>query len=228
MRSGLRDPAKPGWFPDSISSSTATDRCASTIEIRREPSLNDLDRRPLPGEWTYEDYKRLSSDGQRYEVIDGVLHQSPPPCPKHQRAVLRLASSIQLHLDQTPDSGEVFVAPIDVLLPDRGTPVQPDIVYLDATRVDLIREENIVGAPNLLVEVLSPSNWIDDRRLKFELYAESGISEYWVVDPDRETVEIFRLDGGSYRCAQKLDGDESAHSEEIPGFEIGLPQIFGR
>ena len=180
---------------------------------------------PLQGEWTYEDYQRLPTDGWQYEVIHGRLIMVPAPRPTHQQIVIRLGTAIFNFLRQNP-LGEVFPAPIDVLAPNKAEPVQPDLVFVAAERMDIVTQRAIEGAPDLTVEVLSPFNWLDDRRTKFALYAEMGVREYWIVDPDERTVEVFSLQEGRYALIQRFGPDEMLCSDLLPSFEMAVADIF--
>ena len=147
---------------------------------------------PRQGEWTYEDYARLPDDGRRYEVIGGNLHVRPAPRTNHQDVILALAATLRRHVLET-DAGKVYISPIDVVLPDLANPVQPDILFVGKKRLEMIKENFVEGVPDLIVEVLSPGNPAHDRRTKYALYEEAGVKEYWIVDPDECTVDVYTL-----------------------------------
>jgi Uma2 family endonuclease len=181
---------------------------------------------PAQGEWTYEDYARLPDDGWRYEVIKGVLHMTPAPRTKHQDAVRDIGFAMMQFLRQRP-LGKIYHAPVDVILPHRlATPVQPDLVFITKERLDIIKEKFIEGAPDLIVEVLSPSNWLDDRRTKYEVYAEAGVREYWIVDPDLRTIEVFVLRDGQYALVGKFGLGERVRSEVLKDFEVAVDEVL--
>lgn len=177
------------------------------------------------GEWTYRDYLRLPSDGWQYEIIHGRLFMNPAPSPIHQQIIIRLGSALFDFLHQHP-LGEVFPAPTDVLSPGQAEPVQPDLVFVAAGRMDIVTQRAIEGAPDLAVEVLSPSNWMDDRKTKFALYAEMGVHEYWIVDPDERTVELFSLREGRYALIDRFSPGDTLRSALLPGFELAVGDIF--
>jgi Uma2 family endonuclease len=188
------------------------------------PQADDL---PVQGEWTYEEYCRLPADGWRYEVLRGELHMTPAPNWGHQQAVLNFSFLLKLFL-QGKNLGQVAIAPLDVLLPEGlARPVQPDAIFISRERSAIIRENFVEGAPDLVLEVLSPSNWFDDRREKFEIYARAGVREYWIADPKAHTIEVFALRNGAYELLGKSGLDECARSEVLPGFEPALDEIFG-
>lgn len=200
------------------------------VKERVKPARGEPIERPWPprqGEWTYEDWLRLPSDGWRYEVIKGVLHMTAAPTPKHQRASRRLERAMEDFIWEH-DLGELLHAPIDVMLPGQETPVEPDIVVIPADRPEMVGERQIEGAPLLVVEVLSPSNWWVDRREKVVLYAETGVQEYWIVDPDASTIEVFVLREGIYALLGKWGAGEIARSEVLPGFEIAIDAVFAK
>lgn len=184
---------------------------------------------PRQGEWTYEDYVRLPDDGWKHEIIEGVLYMSPSPRTKHQRVIGKLFFAIADFLDQAK-LGEVWLSPVDIILPNKlGTPVIPDLVYVAAENAGIVTEKNIQGVPDLVVEILSPSNWVDDRRVKYKAYAQAGVKEYWIIDPDQETVEIFVLgdEPGSYRLLERWERGQTLASQVLDGFTLTVDEVFG-
>lgn len=180
---------------------------------------------PEQGDWTYDDWTKLPDDGWRYEVIKGVLHMTPAPTPQHQRISRRLQRALEDFLHDN-NLGEVFDAPIDLLLPGQETPVQPDLVYIPPDQSEMVTKRRIEGAPPLLVEVLSPGNWWVDRHPKFELYAECGVQEYWIVDPQEETVEVYTSNDGQYALLDKWKRGEVTTSYVLAGFHLEVDAIF--
>lgn len=181
---------------------------------------------PPQGQWTYDDYKRLPDDGWRYEVIEGELRMNPAPRTKHQLISRNLAVAMT-NFVREKRLGEVLYAPIDVRMGDLANPVQPDLLFIRQDRLNIIKEEWIEGAPNLIVEILSPSNWLDDRRTKYQVYAKAGVGEYWIVDPDRRQIEVFvqRVHGGDYELIGRFGPGEYVHSETLPGFQISVDEV---
>ncbi len=149
---------------------------------------------------------------------------APAPRTKHQRTSMNLGASMHQHVSQY-GLGEVYDAPIDVILPGLAGPVQPDVLFIARERLDIVKEDFIEGPPDLIVEILSPSNWLTDRRAKFRIYAQAGVREYWIVDTDARTVEVFVLRGGSYALVGKVGPGETLRSEVVAGFEIGVDEI---
>lgn len=147
----------------------------------------------MPIRLTYTDYCALPDDGRRYEILDGDLYMSPAPIPVHQRILLNLVSDLRTHV-RASKLGEVFISPIDVLLGDHDI-VQPDIVFVARDQSTIVAAKNIKGSPDLLVEILSPSNTERDIRDKRNIYSRSGVDWYWIVNPEDGTVlELQRVD----------------------------------
>lgn len=180
---------------------------------------------PEQGKWTYADWVRLPDDGTRYEVIDGALFMAPPPGTGHQSASMYLSRAMSFYAE-AQQLGYVYFAPVGVLLPTQTVPVQPDIVFVAAAQRTIIGPEYIAGAPALIVEILSPSNWIFDRREKFTLYQAAGVSEYWIVDYRAKTVEVFVLENGLYTLIAKWGAGETATARALAGFQIAVNDIF--
>ena len=173
-----------------------------------------------PKVWTYEDVQRLPEDGNRYEVIDGVLYVSPSPRQIHQLLSRRLQHFFyQFELE---NAGYVYNSPMDLLI-QGGTPLQPDLMFLLPEQFSQIQEKWIQGPPHLVVEILSPSTASRDRVKKLRKYASNGIPYYLLVDPDSQTLEVLQLSGASYLVAQSLEvGDRW----EFRGKVLELATLF--
>jgi Uma2 family endonuclease len=151
---------------------------------------------------TYADLAATPADGKRYELLEGEIYVTAAPRLRHQQVVgnlyLLLAGPVRrLGL------GEVFFAPLDVILANI-TVIEPDLVYVDASRLDHISDRGIEGAPTLVIEVLSPSTAAADRGVKRQISARYGIPHYWVVDPDVRLIETYRLSGEAYEPGPRL------------------------
>lgn len=176
---------------------------------------------------TYEDYRALPEDGLRYEVLDGVLYVSPAPSIRHQELVRDITLALHLHC-RARDLGQVLPAPVDTHLGTHDV-AQPDVLFVAAENLDRFTEAKLEGAPDLAVEVLSS----DKRRdvvLKRARYQAAKIPEYWLVDPEIESVEVLRLDAaGVYQTAQRLamhTGGGVLESPLLPGLRLDLAQLF--
>jgi Uma2 family endonuclease len=141
--------------------------------------------------WTYEEFAQLPDDGNRYEVIAGELYVTPAPTTLHQKVVVRIVHALEQFVEQH-GLGEVFVGPIDVLF-EEGNYLAPDLVFVRKDRVEIVSDRGLEGAPDLVVEVLSPGTAKRDRGIKRERYRHFGVREYWVVDPDARRIEISRV-----------------------------------
>ena len=141
--------------------------------------------------WTYAEFARLPDDGNRYEVIDGELQATPAPRPAHQALVGELTTRLTAFV-RDHDLGWIVPGPVDVLFAE-GDYLEPDLVFVRRERLQVVTERGIEGAPDLVVEVASPSTARADRGIKRERYARFGVPEYWVVDADTRSVEVYRM-----------------------------------
>ena len=173
---------------------------------------------------TYEQYCLLPEDGRQYEVIDGELFMTPAPKPKHQEIVLRIAEEVSRFVREK-DLGKVFISPIDVLL-EPHTVLQPDVLFIRKERLEIVKEEAIEGPPDLVVEVLSPSTFYKDLRKKMWAYSEFGVQEYWIVDPETETVETYARQNEKLEPARRFSSAENVESTLLPGFKLAVKEVF--
>jgi Uma2 family endonuclease len=175
---------------------------------------------------TYQDLLRLPEDLFRHELIEGEHYLSPAPAPKHQRVVVHLARILSSFV-LAEGLGEILVAPVDVVFSEFDV-VEPDLLFISAERASRVQERYIAGAPDLVVEVLSPSTRGLDRLKKRRLYEENGVREYWIFDPAQEAAEVYRIDGRRFSRALPLSsaaGDLLA-SPLLPGLYISLEEVF--
>ena len=172
---------------------------------------------------TYQDYANLEGD-ERYELLDGELILVASPNRDHQMISLRLASRMLSFVDEN-DLGWVFDAPFDVLLTDTDT-VQPDVMFVSREREHVSTPANIQGAPDLVVEILSPSSSRRDWREKRELYARHGVLEYWIIDPTNRIVSVMQLQDGVLEIEQTCADGDTATSTVLDGFSVRLDSIF--
>jgi Uma2 family endonuclease len=173
--------------------------------------------------WTYEDLFTLPDDGKRYEIIEGELFEMPAPTFEHSTAVMNL---IALFLPVvTSLGGLIRTAPLDVFIPG-GNPVQPDIVILLPDRLHLIRSRGIEGPPNVVMEVLSPSNPGHDRIRKRLLYARAGVDEYWLVSPEAAIIEVWVREGDAFRLFGRAGEDEPVRSKIFGDLSFPASAVF--
>ncbi len=173
---------------------------------------------------TYEDYCELPDDRNRYEIIDGVLHVSPAPSEKHQRALGGLFEQVGPHVRRRR-LGRVYVAPLDILL-SVGNVVQPDLVFVGRERLSVLTAANVQGAPDLVVEVLSPSTRSFDLREKRDAFGRHGVRWYWVVDPLAETIEAYELLGEAYELVASASGSVGFSAGPFPDLTIDLALLW--
>ncbi len=179
---------------------------------------------PSQGQWTYDDYAALPDDGKRYEVVNGVLYMSPSPNGGHQDAIGEIFSYLRMHVKLT-GLGLVRVAPFDVRLSPRDV-FQPDILVVLNAHMDRVKNNYVLGAPDLVVEIVSPGTGGFDRREKQDAYAHAGVPEYWIVDANARTVEVLSLEREKYRSLGVFYGRETLPSQVIPSFSVHVEQFF--
>jgi Uma2 family endonuclease len=176
--------------------------------------------------WTYDDYAALPDDGNRYEVIEGELVMAPAPRVSHQRCSFNLGLIIGPHV-KGHGLGEVLTAPCDVVLDERNV-LQPDLIFISRARSKVVTEKNLQGAPDLAVEILSPSSLRRDRIQKMRIYARHDVLHLWLFDAQAQTLEEFVLDGSTYRLVSACEGDETFHPAIFPGLEVPLKEVWGQ
>jgi len=179
---------------------------------------------PPQGSWTYDEYAALPDDGQRYEIVNGVLVMAPAPSPAHQDIVGMIFHYLLVQV-KFAGLGRVFTAPIDVDLGQKNV-FQPDVVVVLNAHLERVAAKKIVGAPDLVVEVVSPGSGLMDRIAKYAVYARAGISEYWMVKPEGKTVEVFVLEAGEYRSLGVFGGQQTLPSRVVPGLLVRVEQFF--
>ena len=178
--------------------------------------------------YSYGDYLSWT-EGERWELINGVAYaMSPAPYRGHQEIVGELYRQFANYLLDKPC--RVYTAPFDVKFnadedDDAPTVLEPDLVVCcDANK---LTPRGIHGAPDLVVEVLSPASATADRKRKFAVYERSGVEEYWIVDGDEKVVEVYRLDDRRrYRRVGAFGPDESITPGRFPGLSVSLPLVF--
>ena len=173
---------------------------------------------------TYEDYCAAPAD-KRYELLDGELIMVPAPNLKHQTVQLKLTMRLGLFIENRA-LGTLFTPVCDVMLSDTDV-VQPDLLFISRERDHLLSGgQNVQGAPDLVVEILSPSSAEQDRGKKRALYGQHGVTEYWLVDPIAETVTIHRQRGGVLAATHTFGRGQTLRSPLFAGLELHLDDIF--
>jgi len=178
------------------------------------------------GKLTYDDFVRFPDDGMRHEIIDGVHHVTPSPNTRHQRIVGNLFVALAAHLKDTR-AGEVFVAPFDVVFSDWDI-VEPDLLYISRERAGVLTEQHVRGAPDLVVEILSPGTRKTDELTKHKLYERFDVQEYWIVDPELDAIDIHRRVEGVFARVSELSAEHGDRltTPLLPGFAVSLAELF--
>ena len=174
--------------------------------------------------YTYQDYLKLPDDGNRYEIISGDLIMPPAPNTIHQKVALKIEYEL-LKFNDKEIKGELFHAPYDVVMSDMNV-VQPDILFVKTENSGIITDKNIDGAPDLIIEILSPLSRHYDQVQKKETYARFDVSEYWIVDPIKQSIEVYLNKEYEFELKQRLIREGAAKSEVLPGFQVDLKEIF--
>lgn len=177
-----------------------------------------------PKRWTYEEYTRLD-DEQRYEIIDGELLMAPAPDWTHQDWSRKLFRRLDKFVIDHK-LGEVAYAPVDVVL-DSENVVQPDLLFIARANLAILQTRGVFGAPDLLVELISPSSVRRDRYVKKGLYARFRIKEYWIVDTANKSLEIWKLQNRQFELHCMVEEKGKVTSSVLPGFEFDLSEIAG-
>jgi Uma2 family endonuclease len=175
---------------------------------------------------TYEDFLKFPDDGLRHELIDGEHVVTPSPVSWHQRLASRLIVALGKHLEAEP-VGEVFGAPFDVILSEHDV-VEPDVLYVSNERREIVRDW-VHGAPDLVIEILSPATRRRDELQKRDLYDRYGVREYWIVDPDGEAVTAYRRgpEGGFLRGLElRTRSGDLLETPLLPGLCLALQDLF--
>lgn len=178
---------------------------------------------------TYDDLVAMfpDEDGVRRELVNGELFVTPSPFTRHQRLVRRLAISLGNHLDLHPEQGEVFAAPLDVVMTPFDV-VEPDLLVVLGDQSEILTEKNVRGAPGLVIEVLSRGTQKRDETLKRNLFDREGVREYWLVDPKRNQIAMYRRSGGPFVRATTLAAgtSQTLTTDLLPGWSLSVDHLF--
>lgn len=176
------------------------------------------------GAWTYEAYAALPDDGCRYEIVQGVLMMTPAPETAHQGIIGEISSFLRSQIFDTK-RGLVLTSPVDVVFSE-DTQTQPDVLVLLKEHLDRLQKQRILGAPDLVVEVISPSSVTYDRLVKHNIYEQAGVPEYWLVKPSTQSIEVFVLETSKYRSLGTFKGEECLLSHLMPDITVTVGQFF--
>ena len=179
---------------------------------------------PKQGEWTYNDYVTFTSDGEWYEIVNGVLVKAPSPDIPHQSAVARFTYYLLAHVEFA-GLGKMVPAPADVVLSPNNV-YQPDVLVVLNAHLDRVQEKRVVGAPDLVIELGSPSTALYDRLMKYDIYARFGVPEYWIAKAASRTIEVLVLEEGTYRSLGVFHGQDRLPSRIVPELPVAVDQFF--
>ena len=173
--------------------------------------------------FTYEDYLNTPED-KRYELLDGELAVTPAPGELHQSVSILLGSKLFQFASEN-NLGRVYHAPFDVVLSDLDV-VQPDLLFVSNERGGIITPENVQGAPDLIVEILSASTATRDTTFKRVLYARHGVGEYWMVDTEEKSITVLLPGERGLVVADVYGKGETLTSATLRGFKLNIDEVF--
>jgi Uma2 family endonuclease len=163
-------------------------------------------------------------EGYFYELLNGHIVKKQAPSPQHQKAVVKITTLIENFITEK-DLGDCYTSPIDVFF-DKYNNSQPDILFIKKDRLFIVNKDGIHGQPDLIVEVLSPSSYRNDRIVKMKLYCEFGVSEYWIVDPLNKVIEVYSLENNAYTMTIMAVETGEITSKVLEGFKLDIEKIF--
>jgi Uma2 family endonuclease len=174
--------------------------------------------------YTYSDLLTVPDDGNRYELFEGELIMTPSPILLHQIASDNLVYKLKQY-NEVYDIGVIVSAPFDVYFDDENV-VQPDIIFVSNERRSIVEEKRIKGTPDLIVEILSPRTKDRDYGFKFRKYAEVGVKEYWIADPEGKTIEVYQLSEKGFELYKSFSGNDIFESGMFSGLSFLLSDIW--
>ncbi|MES2767242.1 MAG: Uma2 family endonuclease [Bacteroidota bacterium] len=174
-------------------------------------------------QWTYSEYSTLG-EGVIFEIIDGEKIMSPAPNRQHQDISSEIFFRLKKFVNEQ-NLGKVYSAPIDVVLAENQV-VQPDVLFVSKERPNLLKPFGIDGAPDLIMEIISPSSVKYDRHVKLKLYEQANVREYWIIDGANTSIEVFFKEGESYELVSFAAETGKVYSNLLKGFEVGIEEIM--
>ena len=186
---------------------------------RRKPKEDRVKEQQV----TYDIYASMPDDGMRYEVLDGVLEaMSPSPTATHQTVI----GELYMLMQRCKPDYLVYLAPLDVILSQKNV-LQPDLLLVHRSRSDIVTERCVEGAPDLVVEILSPSSRARDKVVKMKIYAKHGVPEYWVIDTEVRTLERYVLtEAGIYELRDLFEENDAVSSDKLPCVSFVVGELF--
>jgi Uma2 family endonuclease len=174
---------------------------------------------------TVGDY-RATPEGSRYQLIDGELIMAPAPNRYHQEIVWNLMRILDRHLVQH-QTGRAFVAPFDVFLSEHDV-FQPDVLFISKDRENILADDGAHGAPDLVIEIISPSNAHLEKTAKRAVYARTGVKEFWLVDPHLQQIHLYDFAANPAKFVRIVDEDETFETATLPGLVVAAAEVFKR
>ncbi len=173
--------------------------------------------------WTFDEMlAELGESNLPVELWDGKIIMSPTPRPNQQRIVSRFYKLMDAFVEER-ELGEVFLSPLDVILSQHRV-VQPDVFFIAKARLNLVTDR-VRCAPDLAMEVISEGSWRRDRGDKKDLYEQFAVREYWIIDPEAQTIEVFALEKGAFKLASRAEPSDPAASKLLAGFTVAWSQL---
>ena len=181
---------------------------------------------PPSVKFTYDDFLGFPDDGKRHEIIDGEHYVTPSPITKHQVVSMNLTRAFNFWLRRHP-RGYLFAAPFDVVFSNLDV-VEPDLLYISRERTGILTDKHVRGAPDLVIEILSPGTRKTDELIKRKLYERFGVGEYWVVDPELDTIKIYRHVEEAFERISELsvEHQDVLTTPLLPDFSVTLAELF--
>jgi Uma2 family endonuclease len=173
--------------------------------------------------YTHADLLQIPDDGKRREIIDGELYVTPSPINYHQKILLNLTGAFWQFLETHP-LGELRFAPLDVILGEHDV-LEPDLLLVLNEHKDILQDW-VRGAPDLVVEILSPTTSARDRGIKLKAYARYGVGEYWIVDPVAQVIEVYRPTAEGFHLATTCGNGKTIETPLLPGFSLAVGSVF--
>jgi Uma2 family endonuclease len=178
---------------------------------------------------TYQEFRQIEfdeDDNAHYELLNGEIMKKSAPTPYHQRLVRNVCRVIDKFINENK-YGEILFSPIDVFLDEYNVP-QPDLVYLSNEKVKFITNDGIMGVPDLIIEIISPSSILKDRITKKNVYERFGVEEYWLIDANNQEIEIYVIENGEYELfsSVSLFEENELKSKVLSDLRIDLRELF--
>jgi len=175
---------------------------------------------------TVEDYRMMPETGPRYQLVEGELFMAPAPSRFHQDISGNIAFLLRDYLERRP-IGKLYEAPLDVYL-DEFNVCQPDIVFIAKTNFGILTDAGVSGAPDFIVEILSPKTAFLDKKSKRQVFARSGVKELWLVEPDTQSIHVYFLQDDPEHPAATYSEKDTFTSPHFPGMKISGAKVFKR